>query len=206
MNITPMRVEVLREPGRIAVLLDPARRRLVQALLERPDSAVGLARRLGDSRQRLNYHLRVMEDAGLVELAEERQRRGARERVFQLVAHQFAIDPGSLEELSPEPMESDRFSATYLVALASRAIRELSDLLERAEETGRRLATAGLSTEVRLAEPGDFNRFVEDLTEAVAGVVARHNVDAPAGRTFRVFAGTYPGAAAGLNEAEKEAR
>ncbi|NIP81922.1 MAG: helix-turn-helix domain-containing protein, partial [Gemmatimonadetes bacterium] len=58
-------------------------RRLLDALLERPDSAVGLARRLGDTRQRLNYHLRVLEGAGLVELEEERPRRGVRERVMR---------------------------------------------------------------------------------------------------------------------------
>lgn len=193
MTSAAQRVEVVREPERIAVLMDPARRRLVRALLERPDSAVGLARRLDDSRQRLNYHLRVMEDAGLLEVAEERQRRGARERVFRVVARQFALDPGSIGELSPEPEEGDRFSAVYLVALASRAIRELAGLLDRAKATGKRLATAGLSTEVRLSDPAEFNAFVEELTSAVAAVVARYHTEEGAGRRFRVFAGTYPG-------------
>ncbi len=186
-------MEVLREPERIAVLMDPGRRRLVDALLERPDSAVGLARRLGDTRQRLNYHLRVLAEAGLLEVAEERQRRGARERVYRVVARRFALDPGSLGELSPEPLDGDRFSATYLVALASRGIRELAALLERARSSGKRLATTGLSTEVRLAEPGDFNGFAAELSRAVAKVVARYDTAGPGGRTFRVFAGAYPG-------------
>ena len=193
MTDTAKRIVVVREPERIAVLMDPARRRLVRALRERPDSAVGLARRLDDSRQRLNYHLRVMEAAGLVELAEERPRRGATERVFRVVAGQFALDPGSLGELSAEPEDGDRFSATYLVALASRAIRELAALLDRARATGKRVATAGLSTEVRLADPADVTAFVDELTSAVAAVVARYHTVEAAGRSFRVFAGTYPG-------------
>jgi DNA-binding transcriptional ArsR family regulator len=196
-------VEVIREPERIAVLMDPGRRRLVRALVERPDSAVGLARRLGDTRQRLNYHLRVLADAGLLELAEERQRRGAKERVFRVVARRFVLDPGSLEELSAEPVPGDRFSATYLVALASRMIRELAALLARAKSTGKRLATAGMSAEVRLAEPSDFAAFVDALSEAVAGVVARYDVDGPGTRTFRVIAGTYPGPGDGSNAGEE---
>lgn len=196
-------IEVLREPARIAVLMDPARRELVRALLERPDSAAGLARRLGDTRQRLNYHVRALEEAGLVELAEERQRRGAKERVFRVVARRFVLDPGSLEELSAEPVSGDRFSATYLVALASRSIRELATLLAEAGSTGKRLPTAGLSAEVRLAEPSDFNAFVEDLSAAVADVVARYDTDGPGGRAFRVMAGTYPGPAERAAEGEE---
>jgi DNA-binding transcriptional ArsR family regulator len=64
------------------VLLDPERRRLLEALREEPDSASGLARRLDDSRQRLNYHLRTLEEAGLVELREERRRGNCVERAL----------------------------------------------------------------------------------------------------------------------------
>ena len=35
--------------------------------LDQPDSAAGLARRLGVPRQKLNYHLRLLEDDGLVD-------------------------------------------------------------------------------------------------------------------------------------------
>jgi DNA-binding transcriptional ArsR family regulator len=185
-------VEVLREPERVAVLMDPARRPLIEALLERPDSAVGLARRLGDTRQRLNYHLRIMEEAGLVELVEERQRRGVRERVLG-VASRFVVDPGTLGRLAAEPApDGDRFSASYLVALASRAIRELASLLARARSSGKRLATGGLSAEVRLSRPEDFNAFVAELGRAVADVVSRYHTEGGEGRTFRVIAGTYP--------------
>lgn len=192
-----MDVEVLSDEARIGALLDPARRRLVAALLEGPDSAVGLARRLGDTRQRLNYHLRVLESAGLVELAEERQRRGATERVLRVVARRFVVDPCAVGDPGAEASPSaagDRFSAAYVVALASRAIRELGGLMVRARSTGKRLATAGLSTEVTLSEPADFNGFVADLAAAVEGVVSRYNAASGGeGRTFRVVAGTYPG-------------
>ncbi|MCI0546949.1 MAG: helix-turn-helix domain-containing protein, partial [Candidatus Rokubacteria bacterium] len=73
---------VVRDPDRASVLLDSGRQRLLVALEESADSASGLARRLGDSRQRINYHLRELESAGFVELAEERRRGNCIERVL----------------------------------------------------------------------------------------------------------------------------
>lgn len=186
-------VEVLGEPDRIALLMDPARQRLVRALAHRPDSATGLARRLGDSRQRLYYHLRLMEEAKLIEVEEERQRRGAVERVYRLVARRFVLDPAALGELAAEPMDGDRFSATYLVALASRAIRELAALMGRARSTGKRLPTVGINAEVRLEDPEEFNAFSSDLGRAVAEVVGRYDAKTEGtGRSFRIVAGAYP--------------
>ncbi len=50
-------LSLLREPERAATLLNPLRIRLL-GYLRQPDSASGLASRLGLDRQRVNYHLR----------------------------------------------------------------------------------------------------------------------------------------------------
>lgn len=189
----PDRLEILREPGRASALLDPQRRRLVEALAEGADSASGLARRLGDSRQRLNYHLRALEEQGLVELQEERRRGNCVERVLRVVARRFVLDPAALGDLAADPAEvGDRLSAAYLIALASRAVREVARLVERARGEEKRLATAGMDAEVRLARPADFPAFVADLSRAVAEVVARHHEEGGDGRSFRVVVGAYP--------------
>lgn len=198
-------LKIVRRPDQVAALVDPVRRRLVDALAERPDSAVGLARRLDDTRQRLNYHLRQLEEAGVVELAEERPRRGAKERIYRPVAAHFVIDPTALGTLAPEAAESgDRSSATWLVALAARAVRELAALMHRARVGGKRLPTVGMSAEVRLAEPDDFEAFTADLAEAVGAVVARYHTERGDGRGFRVMAGSWPAPAASTNEDEED--
>lgn len=183
---------VLSDPGQLAALLAPERRRLVDELRREPDSAAGLARRLEESRQRLNYHLRELQDAGLLEVREERRRGNFTERVLEPTARRFVVDPEALDPAaaSGAPPE-DRFSATYLVAVAARAIRELADLRHRADEAGRRLASAAVQSEVRLSSPDAFRSFVEDLAGAVAGVVARHHDPEADGRSFRVFTGAY---------------
>ncbi len=188
-------LSVVRDPDRAAVLLDPGRQRLLAALEEEPASASGLARRLGDSRQRVNYHLRELEAAGFVELFEERRRGNCVERVLRATARHYVIDPGALGSLGTgEPGRlQDRFSATYLIAMAARAIRDLAGLREGAAKARKRLATFSMETEVALATPADFKSFTEDLARALASVAARHQDDrAPAGRRFRVVLGAYP--------------
>lgn len=185
-------VAVLDDLSRASALLDPERRQLVEALRESPDSASGLARRLGGSRQRLNYHLRALESAGLLEVAEERRRGNCTERVLRVVARRFILDPAALEGLPTEPEAGDRASAGYLIALAARAIRELTRVRARAEGEGKRLATASLATKVSLADPAAMAAFTEDLGRAVAEVVARHHSPGPGSRPFRFIAGVYP--------------
>jgi DNA-binding transcriptional ArsR family regulator len=188
------RLQIVRQPDRAQVLLHPERRRLVEALASGPDSASGLARRLGESRQRLNYHLRLLEEAGHVELAEERWKGSKPERVMRLVAQQYVLDPAAVLSLSADPEEvGDRFSASYLVALASLALRELAELLDRAKGKRARLATASVNATVRLKSPAAFNQFQSDLARAVAQVVARHHNEQGEGRWFRLIAGAYPG-------------
>ncbi|HUG39253.1 MAG TPA: helix-turn-helix domain-containing protein [Longimicrobiales bacterium] len=199
-------LEVVRSPERAATLLDPVHRRLIEALREAPDSAAGLARRFGEKRQTVNYHLRALEDARLVELSEERRRGNCTERVMRVVAREYVLDSAALGTLgAPGRPTGDRFSATYLIAVAARAIRELADLVERAGRQKARLATATVETEVRLATPRDFGRFTEDLAEAVGRVVARHDAG-EGGRPLRVIAAAYPAAAgaADVDRAEGE--
>lgn len=190
--VPPLRI--VRRPDQAQALLHPERRRLLEALSLGPDSASGLARRLGDSRQRLNYHLRLLEEAGQVELAEERWKGSKPERVMRLVARHYVLDPAATESVGVDPEDvGDRFSATYLVALASRALRELAELLDRVKGKGARLATASVNTSVRVGSPAAFNRFQCDLARAVAQVVAKHHEERGEGRWFRVVAGAYPG-------------
>lgn len=188
-------LQVLRSAERASALLDPARRRLVEALLEAPDSAAGLARRLGEKRQTINYHLRALEDAHLVELAEERRRGNCTERVLRPVATRFVLDSAALGTLgTPGARTGDRFSATWLIAVAARAIRDVAELVERAARERQRLATTTVEAQVRLASPEAFGRFSEELAEAVARVVARWDDGGTGSRPFRVIAAAHPGA------------
>ncbi|HXV75143.1 MAG TPA: helix-turn-helix domain-containing protein [Candidatus Polarisedimenticolaceae bacterium] len=176
-----------------AALLHPLRRRIVEHLRE-PDSASGLARRLGLPRQKLNYHLRELERAELLELVEERRRGNCTERVLRATAAAYLIGPRTLGRLAADPERiRDRFSSAYLMAVAARVIRDLADLRGRALDAGKRLATLTLQSEVRFASATDRAAFTDELTREVARLAAKyHHADAPDGRTFRFVVGGYP--------------
>ncbi len=188
-------LSVLREPEAAAALLQPDRLRLLRELAE-PESASGLARRLGLPRQRVNYHLRELERQGLVELVAERRKGNCIERVVRASAQAYVVSPEALGALGADPGRvADRQSVAYLVSLAARAIRELAGLTERARREDKRLATLALDAEVRFASAADRVAFAEELTQAVAALAARyHTANAPAGRSFRLMLGAYPAA------------
>lgn len=189
----PLDVEVVTDAAQAAVLLAPVRRDILDRLRE-PDSAAGLARRMGQPRQRLNHHLRALEDAGLVRFTEERRRGNCLERRFQATARSYLISPEALGVLAPEDRPTrERFSWARLVTLAGRMLRDLATLRRRADAAGKHLATLSLETRVRLASPNKLAEMTEALTAAVAELTARfHDGDAPAGRDYELIVGAYP--------------
>ncbi len=183
MNDAAVSVELLHEPERVRAALSPLRRTLLQRLRE-PASATRLAAALGLPRQRVNYHLRELERAGLVELVEERRRRGCTERVFR--ASSFVVDPSVLGE----PVAAqDRFAASHLAHTAAALVRDVARMQAAADGEGSRLLTFTIETEVGFAAPGDLERFTEALAESVARTAAAF--DAP-GRRYRVVIGGHP--------------
>src|SRR5262245_48715384 len=188
---------VIRDPDQAAALLQPERIRLLEALGE-PDSAAGLARRFDLPRQRLNYHLKELERSGLAELVEERRKGNCVERVLKATARAYAISPEVLGRLGTtrEPI-ADRLSASYLVAVASRAVQELGGLMARATLARKRVATLTLDTEINFASAETRSQFADELSQAVARLAAKYHAPAaPSGRTFRVIASAYPKPAA----------
>jgi DNA-binding transcriptional ArsR family regulator len=183
----PATLQIVQSPEKAGVLLQPGRLRLLQQLAE-PDSAAGLARRLGVPRQKLNYHLRELERAGFLELLEERRKGNCMERVVRAVAREFLIAPHTGDGIT-----ADRFSAAYLASTAARLIRELASLCIRARRAGKRIATLTLETEIRFPSAASRAAFAEELTASIAQLAAKyHNERAEGGRRFRLIAASYP--------------
>jgi DNA-binding transcriptional ArsR family regulator len=187
-------VDVLRRPDQAASLFShPLRLKVLEQLIE-PDSASGLARRLGVPRQVLNYHLKALEGAGLLQFVAERPRGGMKERLLRTAAASFLISPEVMGAVEPDPRRlQDRFSWAYLVAAAARVVRDLGILRGRADRVAKRLPTFTVETEVRFASAGDRDAFTRELAEKVAELAVRyHNEQAPLGRLFRFVLGAYP--------------
>ena len=153
-----------------------------------------MAARVGLARQKVNYHLNALEAHGLVRLAQERKWGGLTERLLVATAASYVVSPGALGPVAADPnREIDRQSASYLIALGARVVREVGDLVSRAKETGKRLATLGVDTEVRFRSATDRAAFSDELTEAITKLVSKyHDESAPGGRPHRLVVVAHP--------------
>jgi DNA-binding transcriptional ArsR family regulator len=188
-----LEVAVIEDPGAAEVSLDPVRTRLLAELAE-PASAAGLAARLGLPRQKVNYHLRTLEDHGLVELVEERRKGNVTERVMRATAASYVISPTALARVAPDPAASpDQLSARWLLAVAARAVTEVGTLISRAARARKRLSTFTIDAEVRFASAADRAAFARELAETVATLVSKYHSPAAGGaREHRLLVAVYP--------------
>src|ERR1700744_3133607 len=125
-------VAVIEDAAAAEGSLDPIRARMLAALAQ-PHTATTLAAQLGLARQKVNYHVKTLEQHGLVELVEERRKGNMTERVMRASAAAYVISPAALAAVAPDPARApDRLSAHWLAALGARGGRAAGALLNRA--------------------------------------------------------------------------
>src|SRR5262245_65615043 len=86
------RVAVLDDHERVAALAHPMRVAILEQLRE-PNSAAAVARAISEPRQKTNYHVKALLDAGLIVPAGERRRGNFVEQLYQSVAATFLASP-----------------------------------------------------------------------------------------------------------------
>jgi DNA-binding transcriptional ArsR family regulator len=184
---------VIDDPAAATVALAPMRSRLLSELAT-PASAATLAARVGLARQKVNYHLNALESHGLVRLAQERQWGGLTERLLVATAASYVVSPRALGPVAAGvSRDVDRLSASYLIALGARLVRDVGGLVRRAKETGKRLATLAVDAEVRFKSATDRAAFANELTEAITKLVSKyHDETAPGGRAHRLVVVAHP--------------
>lgn len=188
-------VALVSDAVKARAALTPLRRELLERLHE-PGSASSLAGQLSMPRQKLAYHLRVLEEAGLVKLVEERARRGFTERMLVACADTFVLDPslvaGTTEVRAADVQ--DRHASDHLVRVAADLVREVARMREEADREGKRLLTLTLESELTFATPGDFDAFAEQLSDAVTALAKRYcaSPSRTSGRRYRLVAAAHP--------------
>ena len=186
-------IQVIDDPAAATVALEPIRSRLLSELAA-PASAATLATRVGLGRQKVNYHLRALEAHGLVRLAEQRKWGGLTERLLVATAASYVVSPSAMGLVAVDPnRERDRLSASYLIALGARVVREVGDLVRRASEAGKRLATLSVDAEISFRSAADRAAFSAELSEAIGKLVSKYHDDTtPGSRAHRLIVVAHP--------------
>lgn len=183
-------VRVLDDLEALQVLGHPLRVQILEALRE-PASAATVARRIGQPRQKVNYHLKELEAAGLVEPVEERRVGNLVESVYRAVARSFLVSP-EVAWSDPRRLETLRrqHSLQTLVHLGERLQRDAAVLVDRAAFEGEEIASASVQAEVRFADEDERTQFLKDYFRAMNELLERYGKKE--GEPFRVTLAAYP--------------
>lgn len=188
-----LELEVIHDPAAATVALEPVRSRLL-AELNQPASAASVASRVGLTRQKASYHLNALQHHGLVKEAGQKKWGGLTERLFVASAASYVVAPRAMGRASVDPATTkDRLSASYLIALAARVVQEVGDLIRRAREADKHLATLSIESEIRFRTAGERAQFTHELTQAVTSLAAKyHDASTPGGRSHRLIVVAHP--------------
>jgi DNA-binding transcriptional ArsR family regulator len=184
--------EALFKPQRVEVL----------RLLAEPRTCTEVAARLGQSTQRVYYHVRKLVEAGLAVQVSARRVRGIDEGIYRAAARSYWLSPGLIGTIGPRRTR-DQLSAGYLLELLEDVQSDLAEVLGpllpegdpidsqtgEADEGEPAPTTLGVSGEIRVpAEARDA--FLADLKITLQQLFARHG--GAAGETYRMAAVLYP--------------
>ena len=111
-----------------------------------------------------------------------------------VTASTYIVSPTAMGQVAVDPARNqDRLSASYLIALAARIVREVGGLLVRARETDKRLATLSIDTEIRFRSAEERAAFSRELSLTIANLASRyHDESAVGGRDHRIIVVAHP--------------
>jgi DNA-binding transcriptional ArsR family regulator len=92
----------ITRPDELHALADPTRWKILGWLIDGPASIQELSRALAVPKGTIGHHVRVLEEAGLVRIAETRQVRGVTEKRYARVAGTFKFPDEHRESLAAE--------------------------------------------------------------------------------------------------------
>jgi DNA-binding transcriptional ArsR family regulator len=94
---------LISRPDQLHAIGDPTRWRILGRLLDGPASIQELARALTVAKGTIGHHVRVLDAAGLIRLAETHRVRGVTEKRYARVARQFRLPEGEAAAATGHP-------------------------------------------------------------------------------------------------------
>jgi DNA-binding transcriptional ArsR family regulator len=141
-------------------LLNPHRIELLKRL-DVPRTCPELADFFGESPQKVYYHVKALEKAGLVDKTSERRVRGVVEGTYQAKARSYWLAPHLVGQIGGHAIAEDQTSLRVLLSLAEDMHDDIGRLAHQSE-AGQDVPSLSLSAHIQLPE---LNRRAEFLAE-----------------------------------------
>ena len=165
-------------------LLKPQRIEVLRQLAE-PRTCNEVAARLGQTPQRVYYHVKRLVEAGLVEQVADRKVRAITEGIYQASARSYWLSPRLVGRLgvSDRPAQ-DAMSLGYLLDLMEEVQADVG-ALDRTLE----LPSVGIAGHLRV-RPEEREQFLDDLQTMLQALFTRYG--GAEGDAFKLAVACYP--------------
>jgi hypothetical protein len=181
----------LDDPVAIAAATHPVRAAIIDAMRE-PSTAATVARQIGQTRQNVAYHVRELEQVGLLRHVGQRQNGNFLEQTYVAVAETLVISPTSTWG-DPGPRTealADQLSLAELFSAGERLQHDCALLLDRAAFDGDEIPSASVTTDIRFGSEEARSAFLRDYVETLTTLARKHG--SRRGTPYRLVLATYP--------------
>lgn len=157
------------------VLLKPQRLEILKRLDE-PRTCPELAAIFGESAQKVYYHVKALEAAGLVDRIAERRVRGAVEGIYRARARSYWLAPSLIGQIGGQTAARDQASLRMLLGLAEEVIEDAGRLGE-ATVVGQTIPTLSMSAHIHLPDGARRAEFMRELQSTFQDIARRYGLD-----------------------------
>ncbi len=183
----------IEEVEQAATLLKPRRLDILKYLGE-PRSCLELAELLEDTPQKIYYHVKALEQAGLVDRVGERRVRGILEGFYQARARSYWLAPSLVGQIGIRRRAQEQESLGFLLGLAEQLQTEVGHLAQTREPD---VPSLGLAAQIELHDPEQRSAFMQDLQQNVQALARKYgrqegDPQPGPGQTFSLMLACYP--------------
>lgn len=165
----------IEDVDQAAALLKPQRIEMLK-LMDHPRTCLELSKVFGETPQKIYYHIKALQNAGLVEQVGERRVRGTVEGSYQARARSYWLASELIGQIGGASIAQDQASLRHLLSLTEEMRGDIGHL---AQQVGREIPSLGLSLHVELDDEARRAEFMADV-QRMAQILA-HKYGATAG-------------------------
>jgi DNA-binding transcriptional ArsR family regulator len=159
---------------RAITLLKPLRLEILRRLDE-PRTCPELADFFDESAQKIYYHIKAMEQAGLVEKTEERRVRGVMEGYYQAKARSYWLAPKLVGQIGGGRTSQDQISLNVLLQLAEEVIED-TGRLGNASALGQDVPSLSMSAHIHLPNAARRTEFLQEVQQIFQQLALKYGV------------------------------
>jgi len=182
----------IEEVDQAMALLKPIRLEILRRL-DQPRTCDDLAEIFQESSQKIYYHVKALQEAGLVDKVSDKRVRGTVEGYYQARARSYWVAPSLVGKIGSLQQTRDQASLRILLQLAEDVIEDTARLGSKSE-VGQPVASLSLSAQIHLADAAQRAAFLQELQTTFQNLALKYGVaeDADASMNFRLVLMCYP--------------